>query len=808
MDDNLHNDTTDIDEEVYDDIVDDLDDFPGDIENEAYEAYNDIPTAAGESVIDQYMESDRPHKNIGERVAETIQTEGKIIEGTGKAMEAAGKGVEMAGKGVEATGKAVEATGAGIEMTGKGIQAVGKGTEAVGKGVSSAGKSMVDAGAELSSTGVGAIAGVPLAAVGGVATAAGKTTEVGGKAVNAVGKGTEKTGKAVKETGKKIGTGGKKIGEAGKKINDTGKKVKDIGKDVQEKGSQLKNKKELKRLRKELKNAKRQSKENLRKYHNNKKQARRYKEESEEEIKEKKKRIRELKKREKESKLKDKDAALKLPLKLTMIMLIVVILSTFFLFLLLFIVINSFIWWDSSGSGGSGGSSTSVGTGGVYQMSCSTMAVIKPDNTVQTYKENDYIAGVVAAEVGGFVNEEVYKAFAIAARTYGEREAIDHQACSIKGDASAQAFTDITGSEAEYAKMIYKVVEETESVVLLKNDQVLFSQYDAFCYVEKDSEKYTLSQKRQEIPVSWVEANVYNYGYKNCPCEAKDPNRTDCWDSNNNWTDGGHGNGMSQYGALYLATEKGYTYDQILAYYYGEDVELSSQKSPGITAIAGLDVKDTTNAQELHEPLSTFLPSRGTSVDDLRQSIKSNVEEVGVGTREGVVVAAVSLVNFLYDNMHVRLPYYWSGEYQQVGINPTFGGKTTPVTSKYGTTFNYAGFDCSGFVSWAIRNGGYNLSRLTTSGFNSRFANDSCVITDSNCIGQPGDLINSRDTHVQLIVAVDEANGKYYVAESTGSLGLIIRQWGMHTPNTNTGQTRILHMDNFYNNKANVDQNY
>ena len=56
-----------------------------------------------------------------------------------------------------------------------------------------------------------------------------------------------------------------------------------------------------------------------------------------------------------------------------------------------------------------------------------------------------------------------------------------------------------------------------------------------------------------------------------------------------------------------------------------------------------------------------------------------------------------------------------------------------------------------------------------------------------------------------MIVSVDESNNIYYVAEST-TRGVIIQTHGMHTPIS--GQTKILHMDNFYNNPDNVDPNY
>ena len=65
-----------------------------------------------------------------------------------------------------------------------------------------------------------------------------------------------------------------------------------------------------------------------------------------------------------------------------------------------------------------------------------------------------------------------------------------------------------------------------------------------------------------------------------------------------------------------------------------------------------------------------------------------------------------------------------------------------------------------------------------------------------------GDIIED-DTHVVLIVAVDEANNKYFIAESQGgNTGVIIREYNLH-PDMN-----IVKMDSFYNNKENVEAIY
>lgn len=444
-----------------------------------------------------------------------------------------------------------------------------------------------------------------------------------------------------------------------------------------------------------------------------------------------------------------------------------------------------------------------------YESKCSDVTVIfvDPDNNYEvidskSYTMNDYVAGVVAAEVGSFSNKEVYKTFAVAARTYAEMNLSDE--CSIEASERMQAFTDITSKSNDNYKLIYEAVEETEGEVVVEDGSLYLTEYDAFCYTSKDTENYILSQQDQKIPVSWVDSNISNYYYKNCPCEANDQSLTQCF-SNGSWIDGGHGRGMSQYGALYLATEMDYTYDQILAYYYGDDIVIASNSF--ISSIAGLEIKDTTNATALNEQITSFLSSKGSSLDDLNNYVHDSVSSIGAGTREGVVTAAVSMINYLYDNFNTKLPYYWGGRTTGNTIPSNFGTYQPSATSRNGNTYYYTSFDCSGFVSWAIRAGGYNLTNQTSYSFDALYSDDSCVITDSSCIGQPGDLINSPNGHVELIIAVDQDSGKYFIAHS-GTAGVVMTQRDMHKGNSSTSTTKVIFMDKYYKNSSNINTNY
>lgn len=172
------------------------------------------------------------------------------------------------------------------------------------------------------------------------------------------------------------------------------------------------------------------------------------------------------------------------------------------------------------------------------------------------YQFEDYVAGVVAAEVGGFNDDEVYKAFAVAARSYLLTHTNENNGtCSIENSTNFQVFRPTTNQK------IIDAVTATAGEILYQDGNVVSTQYDAFCWSSKDDNYYTLKQNNQKIPVDWVEENVSSI-YKNYVC--------------NTGTNKGHGNGMSQYGSYYLASVQGYTYDKMLTYYYRGNISSGS----------------------------------------------------------------------------------------------------------------------------------------------------------------------------------------------------------------------------------------
>ena len=200
--------------------------------------------------------------------------------------------------------------------------------------------------------------------------------------------------------------------------------------------------------------------------------------------------------------------------------------------------------------------------------------------------------------------------------------------------------------------------------------------------------------------------------------------------------------------------------------------------------------------QILHEPLSSFLESKGTSLEEFNNLISSNVENAGYGTRAGVVSAAVTLIAELGNNYGVKIPYFWGGGHGVIanGADGSWGSSACHTYAN-GNSYNYCGLDCSGFVPWAIYNGGFNISPLTTGGFQSLPGAQRVTLTDS-AILQPGDLLESSG-HIVLIVGIE--GNQYVCAEASGNTTGVLftrrsfdepRYWGVNMDGFYSSQVR------------------
>ncbi len=202
-------------------------------------------------------------------------------------------------------------------------------------------------------------------------------------------------------------------------------------------------------------------------------------------------------------------------------------------------------------------------------------------------------------------------------------------------------------------------------------------------------------------------------------------------------------------------------------------------------------------------PLKDKLIEKGTTYLRFNEYILNNVIKAGVGTREGVVAAAVSLVGGLYENYSIRIPYTWAGQHggyisgirnpaggEFFGVHPLWGSSISYYVhnSEINRTYYHYGPDCSGFVMWALHNGGMSTG----------YSTGNRTSLNGKRMGNPGDLM-WQPGHIMLVVGVSDEEKKYYVAHAAGGdQGTKISTIGF-----SDSTSKIVNMDAFYANQGN-----
>ncbi len=179
--------------------------------------------------------------------------------------------------------------------------------------------------------------------------------------------------------------------------------------------------------------------------------------------------------------------------------------------------------------------------------------------------------------------------------------------------------------------------------------------------------------------------------------------------------------------------------------------------------------KTTESCPQLQDKtLSETLAENNSSIDQFNSDLQAAINAAGLKTREAVVVAALGITSDLCDNYHIRLPYLWGGGHSgKITLaSGNWGAKlANPQYNNSGLAYPYDGLDCSGFVSWAIYNAGYDFPLTTSEDFPAY--GQTYNMASSNFVAKPGDLIH-HEGHIIMIVGVDEAAQKYTIAEAAG----------------------------------------
>lgn len=426
------------------------------------------------------------------------------------------------------------------------------------------------------------------------------------------------------------------------------------------------------------------------------------------------------------------------------------ILTALPIFIALLVVLGIISGGDSNGAG-------CVSTQTVGEV-CKSISV-----NGETMSVDDYVAHVITKEFGG-APEETLKAQAIASRSYGVAGAKkDSQGNCVISDTSEsfQTYADTASDRAIQA------AKDTSGMVLLNKDgNVARAEYSSNSLPKAYStygSTITMSERDLEIPRDWWE--------KNKTCSDSSLNQANSnKDALGRTVYGcGHGRGMGQIAAKYLAEEKNYTYDQIIEYFYGKDSPYQwTLGSPnGSSSNCGSSLTTLDHYTLGHAGLNVLNRTLSSSeISDLNSYLEQEIAKAGRGSGAAVAAAGQGLVYWL-EQKNYYLQYRWGGGHSGYGdgnstfvsANPNWG------SDKFGADSHgrkYLGMDCSGFVSWATRT-------ACKSSFGSKTSDSWEGYGSSISLSEakPGDVIASA-SHIQLIVK-NNGDGSVYVAESAGS---------------------------------------
>ena len=443
-----------------------------------------------------------------------------------------------------------------------------------------------------------------------------------------------------------------------------------------------------------------------------------------------------------------------------------------------------------------------------FYSSCSNVT-IRNNGAIEVHELEEYVAGVAAGENGG-AGIEALKMQAILARSF----AVKHCNDVIENSQKDQVYKTPTASSTQAAN-------DTAGLILTYNGEIL-SEISFASYPKANYRGGFPGYESQGYYCSGVSCSTGSDGRQWCTTTLyKQPNMDkyelympDTTTSGGLWNglhltnQAGHCYGVSQVATRYFESERGYTYDQMIGEFFSSGVEVVSINNFGSGNFGNFNgqIASTKGTVYLPYELSKVLSENGTSVDALNAAIKDSVIQAGPGTRSGVIAAANTLINALAQYGY-RLPYISStgaggsasGNYNGYGVLADWGKKGKWYSDAYKRYYYQTGLDCSGFVSWAIHNGGFKY----VTAYSGSQHDLGPAHKFSSYQGQPGDIV-WVEGHVGLIMGISD-DGKYIVAEEQGDpSGLIISYYNMN----GSAWTSIIDMTDFYANSSNLNLSY
>lgn len=293
-------------------------------------------------------------------------------------------------------------------------------------------------------------------------------------------------------------------------------------------------------------------------------------------------------------------------------------------------------------------------------------------------------------------NIHIYTSLAISLRTE-----------ALANDCKVTYHDKTIDNNFEENKSIERALEIASGVVMVdENDNYINSKVSSFCWNNSDEEEYTLFQNNLKVPNTFTDIYLNNNIYEHCPCNDpqgdafdEDNPYSDCWitwdsdddgeDDESEWLHQENETGYSFYGASYLLKNQGFTFNDILKYFYGDKIYLK-------TTIEGTkEIEETTN------------------------NSNSNCMWWPIGSDETTVENGVTLA---------------SGDPATVAITSNYGYRNQPIAGA--STFHKA-ID--------IGNGQEGKTNIIASASGIVISiNTGCIAGDNSCGGQLGNYVKIK----------------------------------------------------------------
>ena len=512
-----------------------------------------------------------------------------------------------------------------------------------------------------------------------------------------------------------------------------------------------------------------------------------------------------------------KNVELRMPKAIKINLLAIAIIAFFFVFLLIYVSILS-------GNNIDTGSSSGLGGYPYFEGACDQVSINGEIKSIEDYVlELTITQASDITSTNGEVPNETIKELAVTTRTFivNHGKEIDSNDDKCTYDVSDKSIFTIEGTDDEALKEKYEpIVKATKGVIIVDgNDANEITDKKTCIYDGKNKEDQSNAKnmsltyddtqednksKNNTGVIKIVDNNIFQNDYYYIEYHSKnnsDNNYQEISKEKINNIGGFLGQylmnifnttnvciidkknlyGISKPGSIYLEKIDNYDWKSIIKYYHDDSIELMSiYKGLSYSGDYPINPDD-----ELYQGLSffiddisfsDFLAQKGTSIEEYNNHLQSSIESAGVGTREGVVTAAMTLIGSLAE-MGVKFNYQWGGKYHNVGIRPDWGLKAdlswmenicSSYVKLYGNhdhcvnDYRWNSFDCSGFVNWAITNGMQKKVENVMTGSGGETLNSEYAVC------KPGGVLVGSG-HIVLVVETDDASKRYIIAESTGS---------------------------------------